>query len=702
MPEDEGVAFLNAALSLAADGFSVIPLQPYQESNRPACKKPLLREWTSFQRTSAPEKQIEAWWRRDPDANIAIVTGEVSKMFVVDIDSAEGLESFEGLKPAETLCAITSQEGEFLKRQYFFKSPGFLVPNDYGDILTGCEILGEGHYVVVPPSSHPTGFRRYWTSTLNLRDQIKNAPPKLLEELRKKAEPTTKERRAKKRAKRREEKDLDQEAEYLLARALEQATPQTRNNIGFWLYCQLRDAGLAESQADSYRIKYVELSPAGDHPYTLAESLLSLKQAYKAPAREPRGGKRETKADTNASLYMSFRRSDAGFGELFNTLSGDDIRYDHLLGRWLLWDDVRWAPDLDEKIHRVFLKDTRLIEEEVLNYKGTKREFLQWVRSYENVGKRNQALTWARAYVPITTRGTEFDADPTILGVANGLIDLNTGKFHEGRREKLITLSTHVNYNEKADAPRFKKFLLEIFNGDKTLVEFMHYAVGFCLTGLTQPHGFFILYGIGRNGKTTFLNAISRLLGDYAHTAAFDTLKLDIRRSGSQATPDLRALMGKRLITARETRASQRLDEERIKMLTGGDPITCRGLYEQQITFEPKHKLWLAVNHLPNIKDTSPAMWERVRLVPFDRIFKQNEQDQYLEDKLRRELPGILNWAIEGCQKFFHDGLSIPERVSEATNRMQEESDPVRQYFAERIVENATAEIKAKISCVRR
>jgi putative DNA primase/helicase len=193
----------------------------------------------------------------------------------------------------------------------------------------------------------------------------------------------------------------------------------------------------------------------------------------------------------------------------------------------------------------------------------------------------------------------------------------------------------------------------------------------------------YILNGTGRNGKGTFLRALSATLGEYAAITEFSTLIAD-RERGKGPRNDLAALAGKRFVTAQESREGAQFDESLIKALTGGDLITARFLHKEFFTFRPTWKIWLATNHKPEIHGTDTGVWSRPRLIPFTVSFEGREnrrlKDALLEEK---QLSGILRWAVEGCREYLEHGLEYPDEVLEATAAYKSESDQVEQFLAE-------------------
>jgi putative DNA primase/helicase len=300
-------------------------------------------------------------------------------------------------------------------------------------------------------------------------------------------------------------------------------------------------------------------------------------------------------------------------------------------------------------------------------------------------------LEAARSILPVAEAGENWDPDPWLLACENGVVDLTTGALRDGRPEDRLTLTTQLAFNPDAPAERWQTFLQEVFPS-ADVIDFVWRAVGYCLTGETSAQVVFICHGSGANGKSVFLATLRRILGEYAYNTPFATFE-HLERGG--IPNDVAALAGKRLVTAGETRESARLNEERIKALTGGDPITARFLHAEFFTFLPRLKLWLAVNHRPRVGDDSYGFWRRIRLIPFSRTFDRERQDPRLGEVLQGEAEGILAWAVRGCREWQRRGLEPPDAIKTATEEYQSENDPLVNFMAECCIVEADARCAA-------
>jgi putative DNA primase/helicase len=356
---------------------------------------------------------------------------------------------------------------------------------------------------------------------------------------------------------------------------------------------------------------------------------------------------------------------------------GDNIRYCHQHKSWYIWTGEYWKRDETGQIIELMkVVAERIFEEIKTEPEEEKRQrIIKWCASSQRRNNIENSIALARSVVPVMPE--EFNADPHLLNVSNGTLDLRTGTLRPHRREDFISKMCPVEYRPGAKCPQWEKFISEIMP-DRETQEYLQRAVGYTLTGSNAEHVFFVLWGSGRNGKSTFLKTVQALMGDYAKQADFQSFTEG--QSGGIRN-DIARLEGARLVCATEGKQNGRLAENVIKFLTGGDKVAARFLYQEHREFEPQMKLWLGTNHRPRIVGTDVAIWSRVRLIPFTESFLGRE-DRDLGDKLLKELPGILNWALEGLEQYQLHGLNEPEHVKLATQEYQKDSDQIGRFIA--------------------
>jgi putative DNA primase/helicase len=381
---------------------------------------------------------------------------------------------------------------------------------------------------------------------------------------------------------------------------------------------------------------------------------------------------------------QSFQNTDAGNADAFATLHGERCRYDHTKEKWLIWNDRFWAEDKDGEADRAALDTARerLSAAALIKHDQVRNEGVKWALRSESVHARRATLISAQSIRSLATTTPDYDRGPFLLTVGNGTLDLSTGKLREARREDLITRATEVPYIPLAKAPRWSRFLNETFGDEPEMQAYIRRAVGYSLCGDTSEQCFFMLYGRGANGKTTFLETIVKLLGTHASTAAFSAFLVQHNQGGPRN--DLASLCGARFVKAAEAEHRAKLDEAVMKQLTGEDTVSARFLFHEAFEYRPQFKIWLATNNKPAIWETSSAIWRRIKLIEFNRQFTGRRADPGLRRKLEAELPGILAWAVEGCLEWQRVGLREPERVSRATLGYRQESDQIGRFLKDR------------------
>jgi putative DNA primase/helicase len=355
------------------------------------------------------------------------------------------------------------------------------------------------------------------------------------------------------------------------------------------------------------------------------------------------------------------------------------VRYDHTRERWLLANDVGiWEPDPTERVHRLVIDMMRARQERANLLSGdAKKKYWNWAVNGESRKRITNTLALAQSVPPLADLGDTWDPDALLLGVPNGVIDLRTGTLRPALPSDRVTMRGRVPYDPKAVCPLWEKTVEEIFDGDTDLTAFIQRALGYSLTGDCREECFFLCYGEGANGKGTLMNTYGAVMGDYADNLSFSALELQNRSTG--ASPKLAKLVGRRFVTASET-GDVRLNEARVKALTGCDPLTARFLYENELTFIPVAKFWPATNQKPLVRDDSDGFWRRVHMIPFTQSFSGRE-NKTLKDDLRNEAAGILAWAVRGCLDWQRSGLTPPDCVRAATREYRRESEQLTRWI---------------------
>jgi putative DNA primase/helicase len=372
-----------------------------------------------------------------------------------------------------------------------------------------------------------------------------------------------------------------------------------------------------------------------------------------------------------------FNLTESGNAERLVFQHGKDILYCGEWKVWLIWDGIRWSIDRNDYIKILALKVVRSIYQEVesTNDYTVRRNIEKHAKASESEHAIKAMINLAKPMVPV--KSDDLDNKHMLLNCPNGTVDLRTGELREHRRNDFLTKVTPVNFNPYASHAMWDNFLKQIFSGDEELIEFIQRAIGYSLTGSTIEQCFFILYGHGANGKSTFLQTINQTIGEYALQTPTETL---LAKNTNSIRNDVARLKGSRFVTASEAEADQQLAEKLIKEMTGGDTMSARFLHKEFFEFKPTHKLFLGTNYKPEIKGTDHAIWRRIRLVPFNVTITENEQDPYMLDKLCIESEGILAWAIRGCLLWNSERLGMPQAVKQAIEIYRSEMDVITQF----------------------
>jgi P4 family phage/plasmid primase-like protien len=385
--------------------------------------------------------------------------------------------------------------------------------------------------------------------------------------------------------------------------------------------------------------------------------------------------------------------TDIGNAERVAARWGQAARYSDGIG-WLFYKGGVWVSA--EGSHRALRMVTLTAKEIVIeaNYIDPKyhEALKKWCKKSQDVSRLAAMLKIAAAH--LTVNIDALDNTPFLLNVANGVVNLETGELLPHSPKYLQTLSSPIEYRKGAECPAWKRFIKEIFLGDEELIQYVQRAVGYTLTADTREQCFFILHGIGANGKSTFLDIIAAIMGEYHQITNADAL-MDKGGGGAAASPYLAVLRGKRFVNAAETRSDKALNEAIVKKITGESKIAARALYQQPIVIAPQFKLWLATNHRPDVFSTDEGIWRRIKLIPFRARFYDSYdpdvptngpfKDMSLPARLREELSGILSWAVEGCMKWLEaKSLTPADTVHNAIREYREDMDVIGAFIEER------------------
>lgn len=362
---------------------------------------------------------------------------------------------------------------------------------------------------------------------------------------------------------------------------------------------------------------------------------------------------------------------------------GNIIRYSYNRKRWFFWDGKVWRQDdLGEvkKLADIICDDIKR-EAFMEQDEKTQSDMLKWAnRTASSKGK--EAMIKECQHLGIIPASPEaFDSFTDYLNVQNGIVNLRNGELIPHDASFMMSKICYSEYDTSGAKPkRWMQFLDEITNGDKALQEYIQKSIGYSLSGSNSEQCAYFLYGMGNNGKSTFLDTIADLMGGYATNAQPETVMM--RKWGdSGASSDIARLKSARFVTCEEPTEGVRLNEGLLKQLTGGSKVTCRFLYGDEFEYTPEFKIWIATNHKPVVRGTDVGIWRRIKLIPFEVNIPKDKVDKNLKYKLRQEFPQILAWAVEGCIKWQKDGINEPNCVQDAVKEYKKEMDLLASFM---------------------
>lgn len=406
------------------------------------------------------------------------------------------------------------------------------------------------------------------------------------------------------------------------------------------------------------------------------------------------------RADETSS---GFEWSEMGMANLFGVLYNKEARYCAEHKSWFTYHEGAWRKDegailVSEKI-KDFVRLMILYCGEITD-DDTRKAYTKFVNSMGDRRMRDRILKDATGELRIAA--AQFDANPYLINCLNGTYDLSDFTFREPRWDDYLTMQTNFRHTVSRDirCERWEKFIDEVTENNHDKADFLQRALGYSMLGMSNEECMFILHGkTTRNGKSTLLNTIEYMLGDYSKVVPVGMIcKGDRQKDAESASPTLAGLKGKRFVTMSESNEYGKMDEEKIKQLTGGEEISARALYQSAITFKPQFTLWLSCNDLPLVTDKSLFASERIKVIEFNRHFSPQEQDTHLKDELTtmEAMSGIFMWLVRGYIRYKEHGLAMSEELTQVVRNYERDNDLVLQFLESRCVQSEGANIKAK------
>lgn len=407
------------------------------------------------------------------------------------------------------------------------------------------------------------------------------------------------------------------------------------------------------------------------------------------------------KQDEDFATYYEW--SEIGMADLFGVLYKSEARYCPEYKAWYIYDTGAWRKDegsvlVSAKI-KEFVRIMTVYCGEIIN-DDLRKSYTTFVAKMGDRRMRDRIQSDARDVLKIPA--TEFDSNPYLINCTNGTYDLRDFSFKTHDWRDFLTMQTNFKgtVERSVKCERWIKFIDEVTEGDKDKADFLQRALGYSLLGMSNEECMFILHGkTTRNGKSTLLNTIEYMLGDYAKVAPVGMIcRGDRQKDAEAASPTLAGLKGKRFVTMAESNEYGKLDEEKIKQFTGGEEISARALYQHAITYKPQFTLWLSCNDLPSVTDKSLFASDRIKVIEFNRHFNPEEQDTHLKDEFCEPdaMKGIFIWLIRGYKRYTERGLTMPDSLRKVVRQYEKDNDLVIQFLESRCEKDCESRIKSK------
>jgi putative DNA primase/helicase len=649
---------LDAVLTLARLGFRMHPLQVRN-------KIPIIGKWQ--ERATVTESTIRLWAAQYKDCNWGIATGKESGIIVVDIDPKNGGDiSWNKLIERHGKFATVSVRTGTGGTHYYFQYPqGEEIGNSPGKVGKGIDIRGNDGQVVAPGSVHPNGTEYEWINS-PFDYEILPIPGWLLSLV------------------------LSQDdSDYSSVGA--KMDKGNRNNSIYHAALALAKQGTTQEFAVSAITKWINDQGHGDIPET--EIVATIDSAYRAAAKK---------------VIDVSERSDTFNAEMLIDTYGADLIYVTGMG-WFHWNGKVWEPDPDDAVvSQLFmscmkaLRDDaakRLMQASNRNEAKELAATIQWTIKSLSAGSISAAISLATTFPQIRKTTEDIDAFRTLwlLNCNNGTIDLKTGELYKHRKEDMISKMVPLDYDPAATCPFWEKTFELIFDGHLGLIDFMQKSLGYSITGAVDERCFFICWGeSGANGKSTILETVQDILGT-GYSQMSDMVVITSTTVDNRVSSSLAKLQGARFVSMNEAEEHQKLSEALVKQLTGGDTVQACFKYKNPFEYKPVFKLWVRTNEKPIIRSQTNSIWDRIRLIPFERSIPKDlrKPRSEVDALLAAEQQGILAWLVRGSQAWIKQGLGEPTEVTAAVQGYRTDSDIVRMFMEECTEEHSASKVKS-------
>ena len=633
-------------------------------------KRPTLRGWQ--QRPRETLEEAVAWAEQ---GNVGLRTGRASGIVVIDVDPGADVT---GLDLPPTIRVNTGRPGAF---HLYFRSDKALG-NSAGRLGPHVDVKADGGQVVFPGSVHPdTGQPYEWAEGMAPWEvEVAELPAHILQRLNghdvaadaAHVGPTPP------RAARGERyAQAALEGELGALRAAPQGSRNDTLNAAAFSLGTLVGGGHLNRQEVEQALQTAAES-AGLEP---EEVKATVRSGLDAGTRQPRDvPDRRPSAHVPDLPAHRFKLDLYGNADRFLHLYGPNVHWCEDRGQWLVWNERVWERDATRLVSQMAELTVRSLLKEAAN--AADENTTKWaVKCNKSARARTEMLEVAKHRRAV--RIEQFDRNPWLLGVENGVVDLRTALLLPHRREDMLSILCPTAYDPEAPCPRWEQFLLEIMDGDAEMIACLQRMAGYFLTGDISVQILPIFYGPGANGKNVFLDTLMGIMGPHAAEAPDG---LVTTRNTDEHPTEIADLYGKRLVVASETEEGRKMRIGLVKKITGNRYLKARFMRQDYFQFERTHKTVLVTNNKPVVTETSNAIWRRLRLIPFTVTIPEEQQDKRLTERLVAEWPGILAWAVRGCMDWQtrQCDLALPATVQKATEEYRNDSDHVADFIAER------------------
>jgi putative DNA primase/helicase len=416
---------------------------------------------------------------------------------------------------------------------------------------------------------------------------------------------------------------------------------------------------------------------------------------------EIQAAKKAQGSSTLAALLRSI--NETGNAELFVKMFGEEVRYVKELKSWVVWDEVRWNRDADGRIHRMFKDVVQQIEvsrvevlmntadDEIKEVTKSLQPVTRWITSSQQRRVIDNSLVLAASEEGITVPYSHFDCKGQYLGVKNGVVNLKTGELIQGDPKYMMMKACPIPYDPEAACGRWMEFLEQVMQGDLEKVEFLQQIAGSALVGNSKEK-MFVLQGAGSNGKSTFVKTINQMVGP-TESGGYGVVTNPKVFNTSTGNPEyfIATMKGARSICMSETSHGMTFNDTLIKQIVDSEEgLQARVVKQEAFTFPVVGTVFMTTNAIPKVVATDNGIWRRLCLIKFQRIFDASEKNRQLSRELEKELPGILNWAVQGAIKYFENGeqFVIPASIEADTLEWRREDDKLGTFMRERMTQD--------------